>query len=91
MFIETYQLFLSTFHTDESTLNIVKFNQSLILNTFLIDLAPNGTLFGAKSMGKVLFTIQIWFGLTRFRKYLSVYGGSESMNHYLKNNQINIL
>ena len=33
--------------------------------TFLIDLAPNGISFGAKSIETSISTIQIWFDLTR--------------------------
>ena len=52
---------------------IVKITKILIVKYhFPIDLEPIGILFDAKSIIKIIFTIQIWFDLTIFRKDLSV-------------------
>ena len=38
---------------------------------FSVDLAPNGIVLGAKSIGKGVITLQIWLRSTRFRKEFS--------------------
>ena len=40
--------------------------------TFPIDLASNGILFGAKSTGRKIITIQIWFNLSKLKIEFSV-------------------
>ena len=39
---------------------------------FTIDLALTGIPVSAKSIRKIIITIQIWFGLSNFRKYIYV-------------------